>query len=202
MSNSNGICVNKNWAVWITGLPGCGKSTIAEKLYEHLRSEGLEVFLLSMDERRKLYTPNPEYTCEERQRAYNLFVEDAISIMESGRCVIMDGVAHERCWRNDAREKIECFAEIYLRCPIDMAMRREAGRQQGLVMAGLYEKALERQRTGKQYENLGEVIGVDVKFEEDNNAECIVDTVGKNPEEVFEDVINCLQKWRRMNGIC
>lgn len=202
MSNSNGICVNRNWAVWITGLPACGKSTIARKLYEQMRSEGVKVVLLCMDERRKIYIPNPEYTCDERQRAYNLFVEDAISIMESGRCVIMDGSAHELCWRNDAREKIEYFAEIYLRCPVNMAMKREAGRQQGLVLAGLYEKALERQRTGKQFENLGEVIGVDVKFQEDHNAECLVDSAGKTPDEVFEEVKNCLQKWRRMNGIC
>ncbi|WP_319759233.1 adenylyl-sulfate kinase [Maridesulfovibrio sp.] len=202
MSSLNGICVKKNWAVWITGLPGCGKSSVAVKLHEHLKNEGLKVFLLSMDERRKLYTPNPEYTCDERQRAYSLLVEDAVSIMESGRCVIIDGVANEKCWRDDARERIQFFAEVYLRCPVDMAMKREAGRQQGLVMAGLYEKALERQRTGKQFENLGDVVGVDVKFQEDPNAECIVDTDDKNTDEVCDAVINCLQKWRRMNGIC
>ncbi len=202
MSNSNDICVNRNWAVWITGLPGCGKSTIAEMLYSHLRAEGVNIYKLSMDERRRLYIPNPEYTCDERRRAYNLFVEDAVSIMESGRCVIMDGTAHEKCWRNDAREKIEYFAEIYLRCPVNMAMKREAGRQQGLVMAGLYEKALERQRTGKQFKDLGEVIGVDVKFQEDSNAECVVETAGKTPEEVLGEVVSCLRKWRKMHGIC
>lgn len=85
---------------------------------------------------------------------------------------------------------------------MNMAMKRESGRQQGLVMAGLYEKALERQRTGKEFKDLGEVIGVDVKFQEDNNAECIVDTAGKTPDETFEEVQTCLQKWRRMNGIC
>ncbi len=202
MSGSNAICANRNWAVWITGLPGCGKSTIAELLYRHLESEGVRVVKLCMDERRKLYITNPEYTCQERHRAYSLFVEDAVSIMESGRCVIMDGTAHEICWRNDARKKIEFFAEVHLHCPVNMAMKREAGRQQGLVMAGLYEKAIERQRTGKQFENLGEVIGVDVKFQEDSNAECVVNTAHKTTEEVLAEVVNCLQKWRKMNGIC
>lgn len=202
MSNSNGICVNKNWAVWVTGLPGCGKSTIATMLFDRLRHEGLKIVKLCMDERRKFYISNPEYSCHERERAYNLFVEDAVSIMESGRCVILDGTAHEKCWRNNAREKIEFFAEVHLRCPVNMAMKREAGRQQGLVMAGLYEKALERQRTGREFKNLGEVIGVDVKFQEDHNAECIVDTGSKTPDQIFLEVINCLQNWRKMNGIC
>ncbi|WP_027722400.1 adenylyl-sulfate kinase [Maridesulfovibrio zosterae] len=202
MPTLNGICVNRNWAVWVTGLPGCGKSTLAAMLYEKLRDDGLKIVKLCMDERRKFYIPNPEYTCHERQQAYTLFVEDAVSIMESGRCVIMDGTAHEKCWRQYARDKIEFFAEIYLQCPVNMAMKRESGRQQGLVMAKLYEKALERQLSGREYEGLGEVIGVDVPFEEDKNAECIVDTSNIAPDDVLEVVINCLQKWRKMHGIC
>lgn len=202
MSDSNGICVDRNWAVWITGLPGCGKSTIATLLHAKLRNEGVRAVKLCMDERRRLYIHNPRYTCQERQRAYSLFVEDAVSVMESGRCVILDATGHEIGWRNTAREKIEYFAEVHLRCPVNMAMRREAGRQQGLVMAGLYEKALERQRTGREFEDLGEVIGVDVMFQEDPNAECIVDTADRESEDVFEDVSGCLQKWRKMNGIC
>ncbi len=202
MPISKGICVNKNWAVWFTGLPGCGKSTIADGLLNKLREDGLNPILLRLDDRRKLYVSDPQYTHEERIKVYSLFVQDAISIMKSGRCVIMDGTGHELCFRKEAREGIEFFAEVHLRCPVNMAMKREAGRQQGLVMAGLYEKALERQKTGKCFKELGEVIGIDVKFEIDPDAECIIETEDKNPAEVLEAVGACLKKWRNMNGIC
>ncbi|SDL11557.1 adenylylsulfate kinase [Maridesulfovibrio ferrireducens] len=202
MPDSKGICVNKNWAVWFTGLPGCGKSTIADGVLNKMREEGFNPVLLRLDERRKLYIPNPEYTHDERRRVYSLFVQDAISIMQSGRCVIMDGTGNELCFRKEARDQIEFFAEVHLKCPVNIAMKREAGRQQGLVMAGLYEKALERQKTGKVFKELGEVIGIDVKFETDLDAECTIETEDKNPEQVLQNVISCLQKWRNLNGVC
>lgn len=202
MPESTGICVRRNWAVWFTGLPGCGKSTVAKKLVDELRDEGVDVVYLAMDERRKVYIPDPQYTPEEREVAYRLFVEDALSLVSSGRCVVMDGSAHRRKWRDYAREKIRYFAEAHLRCPVDMAMKRESGRQQGLVMAGLYEKALERMNTGKQFPGLGEVIGVDIPFEEDPNAECIVLTENLDADQVLAKVVECLAKWRAMNGIC
>lgn len=202
MPESKSICADRMWAAWITGLPGCGKSTVALKLVEKLKNDGLEVFYLSMDERRKKYIAQPKYTPEERELAYKLFVEDAAKLVESGQCVIMDGSAYLRKWRNYARQKIRNFAEVYLECPVDMAMKREAGREAGLVMAGLYEKALERQRTGRQFKGLGDVIGVDVSFEKNSAAECIVLTDSINADHVMHNVDECLKKWRNINGLC
>lgn len=202
MPDSKNTCVDKNWVIWFTGLPGCGKSTIADGLLQKMREKGLDPFLLRLDERRKLYIQNPEYTEDERAMVYHLFVQDAVAIMQSGRNVIMDGTGHKFCFRKEARDKIDFFAEVHLKCPVNMAMKREAGRQQGLVMAGLYAKALERQKTGKVFKDLGQVIGVDVKFEADPDAECCIDTEAKTPEQVLGEVIICLEKWRDLNGIC
>ena len=55
------------WCVWLTGLPGSGKSTIANILLELLRTSEIHAQILSSDMLRRLVTPSPEYTEEERE---------------------------------------------------------------------------------------------------------------------------------------
>ena len=54
----------------------------------------------------------------------------------------MDGTAPKLFMREYIRKLVPYFAEIYIRCPLETAMHREANRQDGLVMADLYKKAL------------------------------------------------------------
>lgn len=189
------ISQNKAWAVWVTGLPGCGKSTVSKGLLDIFRREGIDIRYLSMDERRKFYIQEPEYTEEERDKAYDMFVSEALEIVNDGGCVIMDGSGYSARWRAKARTIIINFAEVYLKCSVETAMKRERQRPQGIIMAGLYKKALERKYTGKEFEGLGEVIGVDVEFEENEDAECIVLAEDVNIDYVVEKVFSCLEKW-------
>jgi adenylylsulfate kinase len=183
------------WAVWVTGLPGSGKSTLADALADRLAASGRDVILLRMDERRKAYFPRPEYSPEEREKAYSCFAAEAADLVAEGRGVILDGTAHRLRWRRLARQRIARFAEIYLRCPLETAMQREAERPEGLVMAGLYAKALERRRTGVEIEGLGDVVGVDAPFEPDPDAECVIDVDAANRETVLESALLFLDRW-------
>lgn len=190
------------WAVWITGLPGSGKSTLADALAEALRKRLLasggdadRVRVLRMDERRKVYFPEPKYTPEERDEAYVRFVDEAAGLAARGRGVILDGTAHRLRWRRLARERIPRFAEIFLRCSLETAMQREAARPEGLVMAGLYAKALERRRTGAEVAGLGEVVGVDTPFEPDPDAECVLDNDAADPARGAERALAFLERW-------
>ena len=161
----------QGFAVWVVGLPGSGKSNLARGVAEDLAADGHDIVHLEMDARRKVYFPDPQYTREEREEAYCLFAEEAAAYTRQGRNVVLDGAAYRLAFRRYARTLIPCFAEVHVVCALETAMRREAGRKQGLVMAELYRKALERKRTGKQFPGLGEVVGVDVPFEEDPDAE-------------------------------
>lgn len=183
------------FAVWVTGLPGSGKSALAKGLERELAARGLDAVRLSMDERRKSWFPEPRYDEDERRRAYELLVDEAAALAGQGRGVILDATAHRRDVRDMARARIPRFAEIHVRCDLDTAMRREAGRAQGLVMAGLYEKALERQRSGKAVEGLGQVIGVDVPFEADPDAECVIDNTHLAKEETLARALAFLEAW-------
>ena len=175
---------SQGWAVWVTGLPGSGKTSVATALVEGLRRRGFMAVRLAMDERRKAYFPNPSYSAAERERAYAMFVEEAAFLVRGGKGVVMDASAHRRELRRRARRLIPRFAEIHLKCPVEEAMRREAARPEGLVMAGLYQKALDRKATGKDVPGLGVVPGVDEPFEEDEAAECVLDAGALPPEEV------------------
>ncbi|MEZ7196396.1 adenylyl-sulfate kinase [Pseudodesulfovibrio karagichevae] len=183
------------WAVWVVGLPGSGKSTLARGLRDALGERGVDVVLLQMDERRKAYFPEPEYTGEEREAAYRMFAEEAAGLTCEGRNVIMDGSAHRVSMRRIAREKISRFAEIFVACDLETAMAREAARPAGKVMADLYRKALLRKETGREFDGLGAVIGVDAPFELDPLAEFVIDNSGLSKEETLGKTLHFVDTW-------
>lgn len=161
--------------IWFTGLPGAGKSTVVKAVLEVLRERGVDAFWLQMDARRKHYVPNPTYSIEERRLVYRMFVEEAAAMVDEGRIVLMDGSGPELGMRKYARARMARFAEVHLKCSVFTAMKREAARPEGMVMAGLYAKAMKRKATGQEFPGLGQVIGIDVLFEEDPAAELTLD---------------------------
>ncbi|MFO8010787.1 MAG: adenylyl-sulfate kinase [Dehalococcoidia bacterium] len=183
------------WVLWFVGLPGSGKSSLARAVCEKVRGAGGEVEYLEMDERRRVYFPNPEYSSEERAEAYRLFAEEAAVNSRRGRDVIMDGTAPRLWMREYARRLVSKFAEVMVRCPLEVAMERERNRPGGRVMADLYEKALKRKREGCDFEGLGEVVGVDVPFEENPDAECIIESDKVSIEEGSQQVLEFLKRW-------
>lgn len=185
----------EGWAVWFVGLPGSGKSCLAKGVYEKLSERGDDVVWLEMDKRRGDYLSKPSYSAEEREESYSRFVDEAATLVGQGKGVLMDGTAYKASMRQKARERISKFAEIFVSCPLNVAVRREAIRPDGAVMAGLYEKALDRKRTGKLYEGLGDVVGVDVPFEEDENAECVIENSLLSKEQTLERAMIFLDRW-------
>ena len=183
------------WAIWFVGLPGSGKSALARGVRAHLVELGYDPVTMQMDVLRKKYVPEPKYTPEERDFAYAAFVDEAADLVRQGRVVLMDGAAYKRSMRTYARQRIPRFAEVHVQCDLEEAMRREAGRPEGLVMADLYAKALKRRRTGEQFEGLGEVIGVDVEFEVDPGAEFIIDNTRLPKAETLRKTLHFLDTW-------
>jgi adenosylhomocysteinase len=164
------------WAVWICGLPGSGKSTIAGLVMDELAKHGVTARLLIMDDIRKLIHPNPSYDENERNSAYREFVLLGKTLVESGVNVIFDATGHKRKWRNIARKWIPDFAEIIIKCPLEICIDRESKRKLGKVAANLYRKALARKAGRKPAAKIGKVIGVDVPFEYNSEAELVLDS--------------------------
>src|SRR5262245_3006777 len=103
-----------SWAIWVTGLPGSGKSHLARATAAELQATGEPVVVLELDEIRKVITPSPTYSDTEREVVYRALVHMAAAVTESGTPVIIDATAHRREWRELARRLIPHFAEVQL----------------------------------------------------------------------------------------
>ncbi|MDI6826065.1 MAG: adenylyl-sulfate kinase [Candidatus Aenigmarchaeota archaeon] len=182
----------KAWAVWLTGLPGSGKTVRAKELLKKLKQINIKVEYLRMDEIRKVLTPKQEYTEKERDYAYRAFVLIGKFLTENGINVIMDATGHRKVWRELARELIPNFAEVYLKCPLNICIEREANRKNNLVVSNLYKKAYERLKTGKKIKLVGDVIGIDVPFEEPDSPDMIIDSDKIDPKESSEKIFQFL----------
>ncbi|MEK6691706.1 MAG: adenylyl-sulfate kinase [Nitrospirota bacterium] len=124
-------------AIWLTGLPGSGKTSIARIVKE--KQEG--IVILGMDEMRRIVTPKPTYSNEEREISYRSLVYTAKNIIQLGHDVIIDATGHKRSWRDLARENIKDFYEVYLRCPLEVCMDREKLRLNKSAPKDIYKKA-------------------------------------------------------------
>lgn len=111
--------------LWITGLPGSGKSTIADAIH----NEHPDFFILRMDDLRKVVTPQPTYSESERDLVYRSIVNTAKILSDLGHNVIIDATGNLRRWRDLAREIIPRYAEIYLKCAVETCRERESARK-------------------------------------------------------------------------
>src|SRR5687768_16093328 len=101
-----------SFAIWITGLPASGKSTIAAALRLRLETPGLHLEVLESDVVRQNLTPSPSYSHEERDLFYRALAFMGSRLVAHGVTVIFDATATKRAYREYARHLISRFIEV------------------------------------------------------------------------------------------
>ncbi|MGO9690502.1 MAG: adenylyl-sulfate kinase [Syntrophobacteraceae bacterium] len=161
----------QGFAVWITGIPASGKSSITRELVKKLREQSIAVVVLESDEMRTILTPKATYGPEERDRFYRTLVLIGEMITRSGISVVFDATANKRYYRDYARSRIIQFAEAYVRCSLDVCIKRDP--------KGIYERAAAGETTT--------VPGIQSPYEPPLNAEITLD--GQDTPESGADMI-------------
>ena len=166
-------------ALWITGLPGSGKSTVADAVQQRHP----DVVILRMDELRKVITPNPTYSDQEREVAYRSLVYLAKTLSGLGHDVIIDATGNLRRWRDLARELIPAFSEVYLRCSLETCAAREKQRTE---THGAPRDIYEKGRAGWP------VPGITAPYEEPLTPEVTIDAGKVSATEAAETISRLL----------
>lgn len=115
----------QGFAVWITGMPASGKSSITRELVRLLREQDVSAAVLESDALRLILTPEPSYSDAERQGFYREMAELGTLLTKQGLNVIFDATANKRAYRQRARTPIPRFLEAHVKCPIEICRGRD-----------------------------------------------------------------------------
>lgn len=175
----------RGFVIWLTGIPGSGKSTIAKKLREVLTSKGLCVEHLDGDEVRPWLSPEAGFSREDRIRHLRRVAFVSHLLARNGIVVIASFVSPYRETRDLARElNKEAFIEVYVKCPVEVAIKRDP--------KGLYKKALRGE--------IKDMTGIQDVYEPPVNPEVVVETDRESVDESVNKILEYLVKAGYLEG--
>lgn len=157
------------FTVWMTGLPGAGKSTLGVLLREKLVQTGLLVEVLDGDEVRKGLSRDLGLSREDREEHARRVSYVAKVLSRNQVVAVVALISPYRVSRESARETIgrDRFVEVYVRAPLSVCEKRDP--------KGLYAKA----RRGE----ITNMTGIQDPYEEPLSPDIVIDTERSAPEE-------------------
>jgi adenylylsulfate kinase len=151
---------DKGFVVWLTGLSGAGKSTIADALVPELLAAGRKVEVLDGDVVRTHLSKGLGFSREDRDTNIARIAFVAHLLARNGVVVLVAAISPFKQARDDARRMIGDFVEVHVAPPLEECIRRDT--------KGLYEKAL----AGK----IPQFTGVSDPYEAPESPEVTIDT--------------------------
>ena len=174
----------KPTVLWLTGLSGAGKSTIANLVEVALHHRGYHTYVLDGDNVRHGLNSDLGFTAADRVENIRRVAEVAHLMLDAGLIVLVSFISPFRAERRTARSRFEEdeFIEVFVDTPLAVAEQRDP--------KGLYEKA----RRGE----LVNFTGIDSPYERPERSEIVLDTTFLSPSDAAGKVIEELQRRGRL----
>ena len=164
---------HEGFTVWLTGLSGAGKSTIARGVAEELRRRGMKVEVLDGDVIRTNLSKGLGFSKEDRDTNVLRVGWVAEVLSRNGVAAVCALISPYRETRNQVRQRIPNFVEVFVNAPLEEVIRRD--------VKGLYKKAL-----------AGEIkhfTGVSDPYEPPEHPEVVCNTAEETVEESVQKVL-------------
>jgi len=172
----------KGATLWMTGLSGSGKSTIAVALEKVLMQRGKHAYRLDGDNIRHGLNKNLGFSAEDRAENIRRIGEVAKLFADAGMLAVSSFISPYRADRDGVRKLHDdaklAFIEVYIDCPLEEAEKRDP--------KGLYKKARAGQIKG--------FTGIDDPYEAPTNAELHIRTDKSSVEQSVKSIMDMLEK--------
>lgn len=167
--------------VWLTGLPGAGKTTLASGIERIMRSNGVSTLVLDGDVLRAGLSSDLGFSVEDRREQVRRVAWMARLGVEQGLVVIVAVVSPVAAHRSEARDVIgrEDFLEVWVRCPVEICAARDP--------KGLYAQA----RSGK----VQGVTGIDAPYEMPDCPDVVLNTSERSFRALVDELAGAV--WSR-----
>jgi adenylylsulfate kinase len=164
--------------VWFTGLSGAGKTTIRMEVEQILRNQGCKVEVLDGDIVRQNLTKGLGFSKDDRDENIRRIGFVSNLLTRNGVIVLVSAISPYRAMRDEVRDRIGDFVEVYVNAPLNVCEQRD--------VKGLYKKA----RAGE----IKQFTGIDDPYESPLHPEVECKTDRETPQESAAKVILKLEQ--------